>query len=368
MDKIEWQHLHHQQVKTDCGSLQAKLSQCEQDLKKMPSSCPSCAEKTAANASPSQPCDTPYFKKLARTILGHIEDYGSYEVKVPASEDDSSTLEKFVSSDKGNVQDVSEVITGILTNFKSHEEVFGFSKWDTSTLSYLTREAILLSVAFILVICAVVIFEMRTNLSWRSQLWLVLLVSFIVSIPWEWYRLYRKAFASKQAQMAKANEIPKGCLPDHELRPWESFKLWFSSSFTFSDDICTRYQETLLVDPFWEVSPSKVSSFVFYSVQQLCFVYSYFERGCRIKCMQQYQKVLWVVLSSLFFKKIWKNGMRGHGCVFANTKGKQQKKVQQLQCQCIDYLPHYLSRLLHAHFFRLNLPLNSCFTVFPNKR
>ncbi|CAH3166543.1 unnamed protein product [Porites evermanni] len=281
-------------VKTDCGSLQAELLQCEQDLKKMPSSCPSCAEKTAANASPSQPCDTPYFKKLARTILGHIEDYGSYEVTVTASKDDSSTLEKFVSSDKGNVQDVSEVIIGILTNFKSHEDCC--SKCDISILSYLTGEAILLSVAVILVICAVVIFEMRTNLSWRSQLWLVLLVSFIVSIPWEWYRLYRKAFASKQAQMARANEIPKGCLPDHELHPWESFKLWFSSSFTFSDDICTRYQETLLVDPFWEVSPSKVSSFVFYSVQQLCFAGSYFERGCRIKCMQQYQKVLWFTI------------------------------------------------------------------------
>ena len=338
MDKTEWQHLHHQQVKPDCGSLQAKLSQCQQDLKKMPSSCPACAEKTVANASPSQPCDTPYFKKLARTILGHIEDYRSYEVTVTVSKDDSLTLEKFVSSDKGNVQDVSEVIIGIVTNFKSHE-VFGFSKWDTSTLSYLTREAILLSVAFILVICAVVIFEMRTSLSWQSQMWLVLLVSFIVSIPWEWYHLYRKAFASKQAQMAKANEIPKGCLPDHELRPWESFKLWFSSSFTFSDDICTRYQETLLVDPFWEVSPSKVSSFVFYSVQQLCFVYSYFERGCRIKCMQQYQKVLWVVLSSRFFKEIWKNGMRGHGRVFANIKGQQQKKVWQLQCQESPKLP-----------------------------
>ena len=274
IDRIEWQHLHHQQVKTNCGSLEAKLSQCQQDLEKMPSSCPACAEKTVANASPSASCDTPYFKKLARTILEHVKDYGSYEVTVTASKDDSLTLEKFVLSDKGNVQDVSEVITGILTKFKSHDG-FDFHKWDTSTLHYLTREAILLSVAFILIICAVVIFEMRTNLSWRSQMWLVLLVSFIVSIPWEWYHLYRKAFASKQAQMAKANEIPRHCLPDHELRPWESFKLWFSSSFTFSDDICTRYQETLLVDPFWEVSPSKVSSFAFYSVQQLCFVYSY---------------------------------------------------------------------------------------------
>ena len=33
-------------------------------------------------------------------------------------------------------------------------------------------------------------------------------------------------------------------------------------------------------------------------------VYSYFEKGCRIKCTRQPRKVLWVVLSSLFFKEI----------------------------------------------------------------
>ena len=32
-------------------------------------------------------------------------------------------------------------------------------------------------------------------------------------------------------------------------------------------------------------------------------IYSYFEKGCRIKCTRQPRKVLWVVLSSLFFKK-----------------------------------------------------------------
>ena len=37
------------------------------------------------------------------------------------------------------------------------------------------------------------------------------------------------------------------------------------------------------------------------------------------------EKVLWVVLSSLFFKYICKNGTRGHGIMFAITKGKQQK-------------------------------------------
>ena len=33
-------------------------------------------------------------------------------------------------------------------------------------------------------------------------------------------------------------------------------------------------------------------------------LYSYFEKGCRKKCTRQSRKVLWVVLSLLFFKEI----------------------------------------------------------------
>ena len=36
-------------------------------------------------------------------------------------------------------------------------------------------------------------------------------------------------------------------------------------------------------------------------------VYSYFEKDCQKKCTRQSRKVLWVVLSSLFFKKKKKN-------------------------------------------------------------
>ena len=54
-------------------------------------------------------------------------------------------------------------------------------------------------------------------------------------------------------------------------------------------------------------------------------VYSYFKKGCRKKCARQSWKVVWVILSSLFFKEISKNGTRGHGRMFASAKGKQQK-------------------------------------------
>ena len=56
----------------------------------------------------------------------------------------------------------------------------------------------------------------------------------------------------------------------------------------------------------------------------LVIIYSYFEKGCRKKGARQCQKVLRVVLSSLFFKEICKNGKRGHGLMFVIAKGKKQ--------------------------------------------
>ena len=47
---------------------------------------------------------------------------------------------------------------------------------------------------------------------------------------------------------------------------------------------------------------------------------------------------------------------KGQGTFVCEPKGKQQKKVRQLQCQkqWIDYIPYYLSGWLHAHFFPTN--------------
>ncbi|XP_068726120.1 chloride channel CLIC-like protein 1 [Montipora capricornis] len=237
-----------------CGRTQTELSQCQRDLKKMPQPCQPCSEKTVVNASS---CDTPYFKKVARILLGNIKDYGAHEVIITASEDDAASLEKFVISGDGNVHDVCEVIMGVISNFKGKDDIFDFSNWGTSHV-FFTSEALLFVAAFILVICAAVIFEKHTNLTWRSQVWLVLFWCFVISIPWEWYHLYRKSFATKQAEMEK--DIPKECRPDNEVHPFDYFKLWFTNTFTFSQDPCVKYQETLLVDPMWEVSPSRAIS------------------------------------------------------------------------------------------------------------
>ena len=59
------------------------------------------------------------------------------------------------------------------------------------------------------------------------------------------------------------------------------------------------------------LSVSLLASFIVrMPMGQVLLSYSYFEKGCRIKCTRQPRKVLWTVLSSLFFKEIWKNGRK----------------------------------------------------------
>ena len=87
------------------------------------------------------------------------------------------------------------------------------------------------------------------------------------------------------------------------------------------------------------------------------FVYSYFKKFCRKKCTRQSRKVLWVVLSSMFFKEIWKNGTRGHGRV---CEGRNKNRFDDLHCQeqGVHHILYYLSGFSRANLFRH--AFNSC--------
>ena len=70
-----------------------------------------------------------------------------------------------------------------------------------------------------------------------------------------------------------------------------------------------------------------------HSVRMSQYYLQLFRERLSQKWTRQSRKVLWVFLSSLFVKEIWKNGMRGHGRMFASAEGKQRKQVWKLQCQ-----------------------------------
>ena len=99
-------------------------------------------------------------------------------------------------------------------------------------------------------------------------------------------------------------------------------------------------------------------------LSQAWLVYSYFEKGCWKKCTRQSRKALWVILSLLFFKEIWKNWYeRPWKCVWVlKESSKRRFDRYSRQKQWNDHIPYYLSGLSCAHFSD-NLSRNSCMLI-----
>ena len=88
-------------------------------------------------------------------------------------------------------------------------------------------------------------------------------------------------------------------------------------------------------------------------ISGLSFRYSCFKKG-RKKCTRQSWKVLWVILSSLFFKKFQRIAREAMHLCLRVLEESNISRFEKLQCQeeCIDHIPYYLSGLSSAQFFR----------------
>ena len=92
-----------------------------------------------------------------------------------------------------------------------------------------------------------------------------------------------------------------------------------------------------------------------------CLVYSRFEKGCRKKCTRQSRKVLWVVLSSLFFKEIWKNDRRDHWVCLRVLKERNKSRFDSYSVRNrVLNISHITFRDCGVHMFSDSLSRNSC--------
>lgn len=89
---------------------------------------------------------------------------------------------------------------------------------------------------------------------------------FLLSLPWEFIRLYQTVVAEKVTHTTWG--IPAECVPE-KTSVIQSVKSWLRWQFSWSTDPCLQYQKALLVDPIWQVSPLRVLSSAF----SHCIVY-----------------------------------------------------------------------------------------------
>lgn len=88
--------------------------------------------------------------------------------------------------------------------------------------------------------------------TWLEGFALFLVLCMIMTLPWEWVRLYQIEVAKKMAVLSEG--FPNNCNSEN-LSLWGSFKVWLSWHFAWESDSCENYHRALVVDPFWEVTP-----------------------------------------------------------------------------------------------------------------
>ncbi|XP_062353817.1 chloride channel CLIC-like protein 1 isoform X2 [Cinclus cinclus] len=146
-------------------------------------------------------------------------------------------------------------------NAKSHESrsFYIFKRY----LNKILNEAGKLGLLLLCLVCIVTVIttELWTRVLWLVQLKRFLLVNFFISFGWNWVYLFKMAFAQHQAEIAKMGQFDDVCA---EKLDWQgSLFEWLRTVWTFRDDPCQKYYETLLVNPVLLVPPTKALAITF---------------------------------------------------------------------------------------------------------
>ncbi|NXP18160.1 CLCC1 protein, partial [Scytalopus superciliaris] len=256
------------EISTSCSrvidSLQQKIAECEK-----------------RNAKLQESRSFYIFKRYLNKILNEAgklglpeEDMGQvhYDAEIILTKQTYLEILRFLNEESWQPGAMDDALSDILINFKHHdyqawhwrfEDTFGidlklgkFQIWIVIGFSFLFQ--LLLCLVCIVTVIAT---ELWTRILWFVQLKRVLLISFFISFAWNWLYLYKLAFAQHQAEIAKMGQFDNICAEKLDWR--ESLFEWLRSTWTFQDDPCQKYYETLLVNPILLVPPTKALAITF---------------------------------------------------------------------------------------------------------
>ncbi|NXJ79499.1 CLCC1 protein, partial [Trogon melanurus] len=186
-------------------------------------------------------------------------DHVHYDAEIILTKQTYSEILRFLNEETWQSGAVDDALSDILINFKHHD----YKAWhwrfeDTFGIDLYNMFLLLLCLVCVVTVIAT---ELWTRVHWFVQLKRVLLISFFISFAWNWLYLYKLAFAQHQAEIAKMGQFDNVCA--EKLHWGESLIEWLRSKWTFQDDPCQKYYETLLVNPVLLVPPTKALAITF---------------------------------------------------------------------------------------------------------
>ncbi|XP_066503637.1 chloride channel CLIC-like protein 1 [Hoplias malabaricus] len=221
--------------------------------------------KRRVSFSSQQPTCNPVFKRFLSKLLKEIEKLGlptavkndmHYDAEVKLSKQMVEEIQKFL-YDEGTwtTGALDDALSQILINFKLHD--YEAWKWRFEDTFCVELETVIKVFLMILIIVGIICTETWSTVSWFVQFKRMFAICFFISIVWNWFYLYKIAFAEHQANIIKMDSINDKCTGLKQIDWKDNLREWFRTTWTLQDDPCKQYYEVLMVNPVLLVPPTK---------------------------------------------------------------------------------------------------------------
>ncbi|XP_078675152.1 chloride channel CLIC-like protein 1 [Branchiostoma floridae x Branchiostoma belcheri] len=242
--------------------LQNQLQMCQVRLQTAEQTCQS--DQQSPKQEKGSP-EAPYVRRFVRGLLKQLGDVKEptgdmheiesvdYDVHMTVTAGNWLLLKKF-SKGQGSLQDTMQVFETLITGVSSSQPKV--NRWQKRLEDYtgLELQILLQAIIAVLLVLCLVSLEIWSHVSWRKQFLRLFLLGFLISVGWTWMHEYKRAIAKKQREISK--EMPRECRTA-ERTAFQGMYEWAVSTFTLQEDKCAKYHEALVVDAFWEVTPTK---------------------------------------------------------------------------------------------------------------
>ncbi|XP_043944910.1 chloride channel CLIC-like protein 1 [Protopterus annectens] len=170
--------------------------------------------------------------------------------------------------------------------------------------------------------------------TWLEGFMLFLILCIILTVPWEWVRLYQIEVARKMAVLSEG--LPYKCNAE-EFAFWDAVKDWFSWHFAWNTDVCENYHRALVVDPFWEVTPlmavsSAVGRIIIHPMEQLSQVTGKSLRNVMKEIPSQWQPLVFLMIPLCLVMLVTGLFFKSRAVIMATVKHTDQNSFDKASC------------------------------------
>lgn len=159
---------------------------------------------------------------------------------------------------RSKMAEIDDILSRYLDNvvpYRAHAGDFNDPRDYSSTLYHYLPSAVDLTCSLLASLAFAAFYFAWNGVPLSKVLVTSAIVLMAISSAWHWVHLYKKAVSKHHAAIMENQNPPKECFPEKMSLSDLFFNALIHASYS-ANDKCSKYHEALMVDPFWEVSPT----------------------------------------------------------------------------------------------------------------